>query len=53
LLAEELTPEPSVTLPPTTEGEEVVEDYTSLRLTLRRHPLALLRPILTPASGQG
>jgi hypothetical protein len=31
-----------------TEGEQVVEDYVSMRLTLRRHPLALLRHILTP-----
>jgi error-prone DNA polymerase len=26
----------------------VVEDYTALRLSLRAHPLALLRHILTP-----
>ena len=31
-------------------GEEVVEDYLSTRLSLRAHPLALLRHILTPAS---
>ncbi|MBL27957.1 MAG: error-prone DNA polymerase [Rhodospirillaceae bacterium] len=36
-------PEPEVTLPPMTEGEEVIEDYSSLRLTLKTHPLALLR----------
>jgi len=35
-------------LPRLTEGEEVVEDYVSLRLTLRAHPLALLRDVLTP-----
>ncbi len=29
-------------------GEEVVEDYVALRLSLRAHPIALLRPILTP-----
>ena len=29
-----------------TEGEEIVWDYASLGLTLRRHPLALLRPRL-------
>jgi error-prone DNA polymerase len=29
-----------------TLGQEVAEDYASLRLTLRRHPLALLRPWL-------
>ena len=31
-------------LPPGTEGEEIVGDYASMNLTLRRHPLALLRP---------
>ncbi|RYY81338.1 MAG: error-prone DNA polymerase, partial [Comamonadaceae bacterium] len=30
-------------LPPSPEGEEIVFDYGSLGLTLRRHPLALLR----------
>lgn len=34
-------------LPAAPEGEEIVWDYASLGLTLRRHPLALLRPILT------
>jgi len=34
-------------LPQPTEGEEVVADYASLGLSLRRHPLALLRPRLT------
>ncbi|SCX46011.1 error-prone DNA polymerase [Variovorax sp. EL159] len=33
-------------LPAASEGEEIVGDYASLRLTLRRHPLALLRPRL-------
>jgi error-prone DNA polymerase len=33
-------------LPPAPEGEEVVFDYASTGLTLRRHPLALLRPLL-------
>jgi error-prone DNA polymerase len=28
------------------EGEEIVSDYASMELTLRRHPLALLRPKL-------
>jgi error-prone DNA polymerase len=42
--------EPHVNLPRMTEGEEVVEDYIALRLTLRSHPLALLRPQLTPSS---
>ncbi len=40
--------EPVAHLPEMTEGEQVVEDYVALRLTLRRHPVALLRPILTP-----
>jgi error-prone DNA polymerase len=39
-------PEPPVALPPMTLGQEVVEDYANLRLTLRCHPLALLRPWL-------
>ena len=29
-------------------GEEVVEDYVSMRLTLRAHPMAFLRHKLTP-----
>jgi error-prone DNA polymerase len=33
-------------LPPAPEGEEVLFDYAALGLTLRRHPLALLRPRL-------
>ena len=33
-------------LPPAPEGEEVVFDYASIGLTLRSHPLALLRPLL-------
>ncbi|MBL8385419.1 MAG: error-prone DNA polymerase [Burkholderiales bacterium] len=28
------------------EGEDIVADYATLGLTLRRHPLALLRPLL-------
>jgi error-prone DNA polymerase len=38
--------EPDVVLPPMHLGEEVVEDYVSLRLTLRAHPMELLRPSL-------
>jgi error-prone DNA polymerase len=34
-------------LPKPAEGEEIVADYASLGLSLRRHPLALLRPRLT------
>ena len=33
-------------LPAAAEGEEVVWDYAALGLTLRSHPLALLRPLL-------
>ncbi|MCA0245878.1 MAG: error-prone DNA polymerase [Proteobacteria bacterium] len=35
--------EPSVTLPALTLGEAVVDDYGSFSLSLRSHPLALLR----------
>ncbi len=38
--------EPEVALPPMTLGHEVAEDYANLRLSLRAHPLALLRPFL-------
>jgi error-prone DNA polymerase len=34
---------------PSSEGKEIVEDYYSLGLTLRRHPVALLRPTLNTA----
>jgi len=43
--------EPEVILPAMHLGEEVVEDYLSMRLTLRAHPMELLRssiPGLTP-----
>jgi error-prone DNA polymerase len=45
--------EPQVHLPQMTEGEAVVEDYVSMRLTLRAHPVALIRHRLTPGMGQG
>jgi error-prone DNA polymerase len=35
--------EPAVSLVPMTEGREVVEDYRSKGLTLRRHPVSFLR----------
>ncbi|HTU10850.1 MAG TPA: error-prone DNA polymerase [Allosphingosinicella sp.] len=38
--------EPEVALTPLTEGREVVEDYRAVQLSLRRHPLAFLRPEL-------
>ena len=40
--------EPAVQFRAMTMGEQVVEDYVSMRLTLRAHPMALLRPLLTP-----
>lgn len=36
--------EPSVTLPTMSLGEAVVEDYVAMRLSLRAHPMELLRP---------
>ena len=38
--------EPAVAPPPMTLGQEVIEDYLSLRLSLRAHPVELLRPRL-------
>ena len=35
--------EPAVSLPLAALGEEVIDDYAALKLTLRSHPLALLR----------
>ncbi|MDE2170690.1 MAG: error-prone DNA polymerase [Sphingomonadales bacterium] len=35
--------EPTVTLMPLTEGREVVEDYRSIQLSLRAHPVSFLR----------
>jgi error-prone DNA polymerase len=50
--------EPAVALAPLPEGGEIVEDYRSSGLTLRRHPLALLRDDLLskrirPCTGLG
>ncbi len=45
--------EPAVSLPAMSEGEQVVEDYLALRLSLRAHPLALLRPLLSPLAPGG
>jgi len=36
--------EPSVALTPMSEANEVIEDYRSVGLSLRRHPAAFLRP---------
>jgi error-prone DNA polymerase len=38
--------EPEVALTPMTEGREVVEDYRTVQLSLRAHPVAFLRPEL-------
>jgi DNA-directed DNA polymerase III PolC len=43
--------EPEVHLPEMTEGEQVVEDYVSMRLTLRSHPVALIRHLISPGLG--
>ena len=39
----EVVPEPSVALPDAALSEEVVADYQTLRLSLRAHPMELLR----------
>ncbi|HVA12189.1 MAG TPA: error-prone DNA polymerase [Stellaceae bacterium] len=39
-------PEPTVSLPAMSLGEAVTADYNHLRLSLKAHPLALLRPRL-------
>jgi error-prone DNA polymerase len=42
-LAAEPDPEPAVALTPMTAGRQVVEDYRSTGLSLRRHPVSFLR----------
>lgn len=42
----ELGEEARVALPALSRGEEVLEDYRALRLSLKAHPLAILRPYL-------
>ena len=39
--------EPEVSLPVANLGEEVIDDYSSLKLSLKSHPLSLLRNILS------
>ncbi len=46
LLREAPVHEAELSLPAPPESEDIVFDYASLGLTLRRHPLALLRPQL-------
>jgi error-prone DNA polymerase len=45
-LAEEQGEEAAVDLPRLTEGEHVAEDYASQQLSLKRHPMALLREVM-------
>jgi error-prone DNA polymerase len=42
----EVIMEPKVTLPVMNLGEAVVEDYVAMRLSLRAHPVELIRPTL-------
>lgn len=46
LLADALLPEAPTTFTPPSEGADIVADYAQLGLSLRRHPLAVLRPRL-------
>ena len=41
-------PESAIVLPGMSLGEHVIEDYASTKLTLRTHPVALIRHLLTP-----
>ena len=45
--------EPEANLPQMGLGEEVVEDYVAMRLSLRAHPVALIRHLLTPQNPGG
>jgi error-prone DNA polymerase len=47
-IADALGTEPEVALTPLTGGREVVEDYRTVQLSLREHPLAFLRGELGP-----
>ncbi len=39
--------EPEVSLPKLTLGEQIVDDYSTISMSLRAHPLQLLRPMLS------
>jgi error-prone DNA polymerase len=39
--------EPKVALPGLTLGEQIVDDYSTISMSLRAHPLELLRPMLS------
>lgn len=43
----EVINEPTVTLPVMNLGEAVVEDYVAMRMSLRAHPVELIRPSLS------
>ena len=45
--------EPAAYLPQMSLGEQVVEDYAAMRLSLRAHPVALIRHLLTPPTDAG
>jgi error-prone DNA polymerase len=45
---DEQTNDPEVALPPIGLGEQVADDYMSLHLSLKAHPVALLRDDLAP-----
>ncbi|SLN63036.1 Error-prone DNA polymerase [Falsiruegeria litorea R37] len=44
--------EPAAHLPEMTLGEQVVEDYVAMRLSLKAHPVGMLRHLLTPGADQ-
>ena len=43
--ARELGEEPTLALPSMTLGEQVAADYQTTRLSLKQHPMAILRPV--------
>ena len=45
--------EPATYLPQMSLGEQVVEDYAAMRLSLRAHPVALIRHLLSPPPRRG
>ncbi|MGR3502648.1 error-prone DNA polymerase [Pseudaestuariivita sp.] len=51
-LGGEMIHEPAALLPEMTLGEQVVEDFVAMRMTLRAHPMALLRHIVTPGASR-
>ncbi len=44
-VARELADEPDARLPPMSLGEHVATDYQTLRLSLKAHPMQILRPV--------